>query len=71
VAGYGEALLKANGQRLTPTTYDKELETFKEFTLPTDLIRDGHLILTFDKPDEAHLNWRQYSKVTDVWLLKQ
>lgn len=71
VAGYGEALLKANGQRLTPAKYDKELETFKEFPLPKALIKDGHLVITFDRPDESHLNWRQYSKVTDVWLLKQ
>ena len=71
VAGYGEALLKANGQRLTPAKYDKELETFKEFHLPKELIKDGYLVITFDRPDESHLNWRQYSKVTDVWLLKQ
>ncbi len=71
VAGYGKAILRANGQRLTPTIYNKELETFKEFPLPKELIKDGHLEITFDRPDESHLNWRQYSKVTDVWLLKQ
>ncbi|MBI3851368.1 MAG: hypothetical protein HY298_13990 [Verrucomicrobia bacterium] len=27
--------------------------------------------LTFDPlPDEAHLNWRQQSRVSEVWLLK-
>jgi len=71
IAGYGEALLRANGVRLEPTTYDKELETFKEFPLPKELIREGKLKLTFDRPDESHLNWRQYSKVTDVWMIKR
>jgi len=71
VSGYGEALLKANGTRLTSTKYDKELETFKEFVLPKALIKDGTLKITFDTPDEKDLNWRQYSKVTEVWLIKQ
>jgi hypothetical protein len=71
VSGYGEALLKANGQRLEPTKYEKDFEEFKEFPLPKDLIQDGKLKISFDKPDEEHLNWRQQSRVTDVWVIKQ
>ena len=70
VAGFGEALLRANGVRLTPTKYEKGFEQFKEFPLSKDLIKDGKLKITFDKPDEDHLNWRQQSRVTDVWVLK-
>jgi len=70
VAGYGEALLRANGQLLKPTKYEKGFEQFKEFPLSKDLIKDGKLKITFDKPDEKHLNWRQQSRVTDVWLIK-
>lgn len=71
VAGYGEALLRANSERLKPTKYEKGYEQFKEFPLPKELIKDGKLKITFDKPDEEHLNWRQQSRVTDVWILKQ
>ncbi|RLD83772.1 MAG: hypothetical protein DRJ10_02865 [Bacteroidetes bacterium] len=71
VSGYGEALLRANGQRLKHTKYEKEYEQFKEFPLPKDLIKDGKLKITFDTPDEEHLNWRKQSRVTDVWILKQ
>ncbi|MDO6439405.1 hypothetical protein Q4534_18415 [Cyclobacterium sp. 1_MG-2023] len=71
VSGFGEALLRANGQRLVPTKYEKGFEEFKEFPLPKDLINDGTLKLSFDKPDEEHLNWRKQSRVTDVWLIKQ
>jgi len=71
VTGYGEALLRANGERLIPGRYDKGFEQFKEFRLPNDLIKDGRLKITFDKPDEEHLNWRKQSRVTDVWILKQ
>ena len=71
VSGYGEALLRANGVCLEPTRYEKGYEEFKEFPLPKELIEDGKLKITFDRPDEAHLNWRQRSRVTDVWILKQ
>ena len=71
VSGYGEALLRANGQRLTPTKYEKGYEEFKEFPLPGELISEGKLKISFDKPDEEHLNWRQQSRVTDVWVIKQ
>ncbi len=71
VAGYGEALLRANGQRLKPTKYKKGYEEFKEFPLPKDLIKEGNLKITFDKPHEEHLNWRKQSRITDVWLLRQ
>lgn len=70
VSGYGEALLRANGERLTPTKYEKGFEQFKEFPLPKELIKEGKLKITFDKPDEEHLNWRKQSRVTDVWILK-
>lgn len=71
VSGYGEALLRANGQRLKPSKYEKGFEQFKEFPLSKDIIKDGKLKITFDKPDEEHLNWRKQSRVTDVWVLKQ
>ena len=71
VSGFGEALLRANGERLKPTKYEKEFEQFKEFPIPDGLIKEGKLKITFDKPDEEHLNWRKRSRVTDVWILKQ
>ena len=71
VAGFGEALLRANGERLTPTKYEKGFEQFKEFPLLKELVKDGKLKITFGKPDEEHLNWRQQSRVTDVWVLRK
>ena len=73
LTGYGQAKLRANGQLLTPTRETKpEIGEFKEFPVPANLIKDGKLKLTFDLPtDEAHLNWRQQSRVSEVWLLKE
>ncbi len=70
--GYGQVKLRANGRLLTPTRDGRQnLGEPKEFPLPTNLIQDGKLQLTFDRPtDEGQLNWRQQSRVSEVWLLK-
>ena len=31
----------------------------------------GKINITFDEPEESHLNWRQHSKIFDIWLLKK
>lgn len=70
LTGYGEAHLRLNGQSAVPTLYNKGIGEFKEFPVPADLIKKGKLKVTFDPLDEAHLNWRQQSRLSEVWLLK-
>ena len=71
VAGYGEALLRVDGRRLSPMLYDKEQDSFKEWIVPLSLTQDGKISVTFDGPEESDLNWRKNSKISDIWLLKQ
>lgn len=71
IAGFGDALVRADNERLEPTIYNKGLEEFKEFPVNKKFVSDGKLVITFDQPEESKLNWRQQSKVCDVWLLKQ
>lgn len=71
IAGYGEALLRIDGERVDPTVYNKGLEEFKEFAVPVKYVCDGKIEVTFDEPEESKINWRQKSKIYDVWLLKQ
>lgn len=71
ITGYGESLLRANGQRLTPSVYGKGTGEIKEFPVPQALSKTGTLLLTWDPIDEEHLNWRQHSRVAEVWLIKQ
>jgi hypothetical protein len=72
LTGYGQARLRGNGQLLVPTGPPKhDIGEFEEFPVPTSLTQDGRLVLTFDPlPEEAHLNWRKQSRVSEVWLLK-
>lgn len=72
LTGYGQAKVRANGQLLTPTREaNHDIGEFREFPAPANLIKEGKLILTFDPlPDEAQLNWRKQSRVSEVWLLR-
>ena len=71
VAGYGEALLRVDGKRISPILYNKEQDSFKEWIVPLSLTQDGKISVTFDGPEESDLNWRKNSKISDIWLLKQ
>ena len=71
IVGFGDALLRVDGQRLAPIMYNKELNTFKEWIVPLTATQDGKISVSFDIPEESHLNWRQNSKISDIWLLKQ
>jgi hypothetical protein len=71
IAGYGDALIRVDGERLEPLMYDKEVEGFKEFVVPRHTVGDGKMTITFDRPEESHLRWRFYSRISDVWLIKR
>jgi hypothetical protein len=71
VAGYGDALLRIDGRRIEPVLYGKGMEEFKEFLIDPRYYSDGEMRVTFDEPEESHLNWRQHSKVSDVWLIRR
>jgi hypothetical protein len=71
VSGYGEALIRVDGERLEPTMYNKGIGEFKEFVVPDHLIRDGKIRVSFDRPEESNLRWSKYSHISDVWLIKK
>lgn len=70
ISGEGDALLRINGERIRPHLYEKGLGEFKEFHVGRKYLSTGKITVTFDEPEESHLNWRQLSKVSDIWLLK-
>ncbi len=71
IAGFGDALLRVDGVRIEPVVYNKGLEEFKEFLIDRRYVCDGKIEVTFDEPEESQLNWRQQSKVCDIWLIKK
>jgi hypothetical protein len=71
VTGFGECLPRVNGQRVAYTLYGKGIGEIKEFPVPPELIRNGKITVTFEDIDEDNINWRQRSRVTEVWLVKR
>jgi hypothetical protein len=71
ITGYGEALTRINGNRVAPTLYGKGIGEIKEFPVPRDAVQSGQIVVTWDRPEEAHLNWREQSRIAEIWLLKK
>lgn len=69
--GLSQCLLRVNGERVQPTIDGKKVGEIKEFPVPKELYKDGTIILTFDVPDEPGINWRDASRLTEVWLIKR
>jgi hypothetical protein len=71
VCGLGEALIRIDGERLEPVLYNKSMGEFKEFVIPKHITRDGKMKVSFDQPEESHLRWKDFSHVSDVWVIKR
>ena len=50
-------------------TYDKVTE--QVFEVPGDAIKDGRIILSWERFDESHLNWRDWHYVAEIWVMKK
>ena len=71
-SGTGDTLLRINGQRVAPTLDGKQMGDIKEFPVPAQELQNRKLILTWDRPaNEGKLNWRQKSRLSEVWLIKR
>ncbi len=66
-SGYGQHLPSADGVPLTALGSGER----REFAIPAELLADRRLELTFTIPaNEGHLNWRQRSRLAELWLVK-
>jgi len=70
--GLGQFHLRIDGEPLEVRHDRAELGETREFPVPAKHITDRKIELTWDRPTgEGHLNWRQRSRLCEVWLLKQ
>jgi hypothetical protein len=69
--GPGDIKLKIDDEPVEPVKYGKTLGELKEYRVPAAALADRKVVLTFDPIDESHLNWRQHSRLSEVWLIKQ
>ena len=70
-SGAGQALLRMDGERVEASSTRNEFGTqIKEFPVAPNYVKDRKLVLTFDRPvNEGGLNWRQRSRLAEVWLI--
>lgn len=69
--GYGQALLRINGERVQPTINGTRMGEFKVFPVAAKYVEDRKIILTWDRPvNEEKQNWGQRSRLAEVWLIK-
>jgi glycerophosphoryl diester phosphodiesterase len=70
--GYGKFLLAMDGEDVAAPTRRTEMGDNQDFKVPSKHLQDRKLVLTWKQPtDESHLNWRQHSRLAEVWLLKE
>ena len=74
-SGYGKFLLRMDGDAAIVAggaVKSVAMGETAEFMVPPQSVRDRKLVLTWDRPtDEGHLNWRQHSRLAEVWLVKR
>ena len=67
--GTGDVRPKIDGQTVQPLVNSRTLGEPKEYAVPREALADGRLVVTFDPIDESQLNWRQYSRLSEAWLI--
>lgn len=71
LSGYGKAFPIADGQAMEPIVQHTEIGEVSEFLVPPLALDDGRIEITFRRPtDEINLNWREQSRISEVWLVK-
>ena len=74
-SGYGKFLLHLDGAAAVVAGVSVKsvaMGETVEFVVPSQSVQDRKLVLTWDRPtDEGHLNWRQHSRLAEVWLVKK
>lgn len=66
----GQVKLRIDGHPAAPLAPAVRLGDLLRYAVPPDAVADGRLVLTFDSIDERRVNWRQYSRLVEAWLIR-
>lgn len=70
--GFGNPLLRINGETIDPVSGGKEMGDIRDFRVPTRFLKGRRLTLTWERPPgEEKLNWRNRSRLAEVWLIRE
>lgn len=66
----GQVRLRIDDQPATPLAPAVHIGDLLRYSVPAAAVADGRLVLTFDPIDESDVNWRQYSRLVEAWLIR-
>ncbi|MGL6226812.1 MAG: hypothetical protein ACRC10_09330 [Thermoguttaceae bacterium] len=71
--GFGKLRVEIDGEAVEPVNPEKiQVGQYVEFPVDPKFLADRRLEITWIEPtDEDHLNWRQKTRLSDVWLIKR
>jgi len=71
-SGYGKFLLSIDGEKVGDPKDAVEMGEVRDYPVASEHLQDRKLVLKWAQPaDEGRLNWRQRSRLAEVWLIKQ
>ncbi len=73
ITGFGRPQIEVDGERINNSDENGiELGEFKEYMVPSQSFQDREIIVKWTLPTEdLKKNWRQQSRICEIWLLKQ
>jgi hypothetical protein len=71
MVGVGDIRIRIDGERVEPIAYGPERRDVKEWVVPASGLADGEIEIAFENTDAGNIHWRTWSRVNEVWLLKQ
>lgn len=73
IAGFGKPQIIIDGEKInSPDEKGIELGEFKEYIIPSESVRDREIVIKWTLPiEDLKKNWRQQSRVCEMWLIKQ
>ena len=69
VTGKGPLYMRFDGE-LVWDGIDGQTGEVRTDGVPQRFVQDSTLVITWDNPDEGNIHWRQWSRVNEVWLIK-
>ena len=68
LTGRGRLLMRLDGELVDLGT--ARMGEFQVWEVPREATADGSLVVTWDDPDEGNIHWREWSRLNEIWLLK-
>ncbi|HOK09344.1 MAG TPA: hypothetical protein PLT82_05590 [Candidatus Hydrogenedens sp.] len=73
ISGYGKPQIVIDGKKISDSGEGmKELGELKEYVVPKECVSDREITIRWSlPPEDLRKNWRQQSRICEMWLLKQ